>query len=210
MKYVIISPHYDDEVLGCGGFLSKKNGSRHIIYMTDTCEIRRAENVKALSYVNVFGKTRVSDLNFADGYLYNQDLPKLSSTLSKTIMQYHEYDTLTKTVFIPSKTLHQDHEVTNRVSLIALRGLKVNVLEYEYPEAGLNFCHFIPNYYVPLSKGQLDNKINAMEAYASQVKSVRDADAIRSLAKQRGYECGEEYAEAFNIIRYYEDERSYL
>ena len=101
-------------------------------------------------------------------------------------------------VFIPSlNDVHQDHAT---IANEAVRAFKfINILSYEMPWNNFKFsttCFFI------LDDLNLQTKIEALKKYSSQKhRSYANEDFIRSLAKVRGVQIGELYAEVFEVIR---------
>ena len=111
---------------------------------------------------------------------------------------------------------HQDHTYAYKVSISALRPhpqktthMPRLVISYESPEyyfwsAYSEFGKFLPNFYLNLSKNNLDEKINVLNMYSTQMREgQRGGENLISLARIRGNEIGLEYAEAFHIHRLY-------
>ena len=67
------------------------------------------------------------------------------------------------------------------------------------------FTHnFSPNYFESLSKEDVQNKWAALAEYESEIKEFpypRSEEGIISLAKYRGMQSANTYAEAFKLIR---------
>ena len=108
-------------------------------------------------------------------------------------------------IYIPHPSYNQDHRVTYEAVLTALRPHDKNffvkkVLVYEQPHVFLwdysdNINGAIkPNYFVPID---IERKIKAYKLMPTQVRSFR-----RSMAQLRGQQSNNEYAEAFQIIRW--------
>ena len=58
------------------------------------------------------------------------------------------------------------------------------------------------NYFIRVSKENLDKKIKAIQAYESQShRNYTQADFLQSLARVRGVQCQAEFAEAFTVYR---------
>ena len=68
-----------------------------------------------------------------------------------------------------------------------------------------NFSNnFSPNYFVKLNKRDLEKKKKALKCYKTEYSNFpfpRSLKALEVLANYRGLQCGNEYAEAFQIIR---------
>lgn len=65
-----------------------------------------------------------------------------------------------------------------------------------------NNTAFNPNLFVSVSEDQLQMKIDALGHYKSQShRTYMQQDFQRSLATVRGVQCGQQYAEAFEVYR---------
>jgi len=111
---------------------------------------------------------------------------------------------------------HQDHVQAYKVSMTALREnpqkihkLPHMVVSYESPEyhhwsAYSEFGRFSPDYYLSLSKLDVDKKVKCLNIYQSQIREGhRDGEKIYSLAKIRGSEIGSAFAESYHIHRFF-------
>jgi len=226
-RLLVISPHPDDEVLGCGGLINKikrNGGSVFIQFMTLNAydkigggkvkkEIWKKELEKTVKFLKIddydfspfIDKMRYLDMEpQADLIDYLELSSKLSiSKLKPTIVAI-------PTIF----SNHQDHIQIYKISISALRPhpQKTNylpkfVISYESPEyyfwsPYIEFGNFSPNFYVPLTSTEIKIKTKALSIYKSQLyKGKRDFDKVISLAKIRGSEVGVDFAEAFHIHR---------
>jgi LmbE family N-acetylglucosaminyl deacetylase len=140
---LIIAPHPDDEVFGCGGTIAKKVrlGARiHVAIMTDgrtshaafidpdeLVKIRREEAAHAARALGM-SADNYRFLNFPDGELAqycDQAIAVVSSLLNE--MQPRE-------VFVPhARDVQPDHEATYNIVLAALQRHGARVSVYEYP-----------------------------------------------------------------------------
>ncbi|MGP7997693.1 MAG: response regulator [Streptosporangiaceae bacterium] len=94
--------------------------------------------------------------------------------------------------------VHQDHRNTHRAALVAVRGVG-RVYCFQSPSATVDFR---PTRFVPID-GQLDGKLRAIDAFASQVE-IRDylePDLISATARYWSRYCGARYAEPFEVVR---------
>jgi len=115
-------------------------------------------------------------------------------------------------LYIPSNTdTHQDHQALFNVVRISTRMFgKAPIKQIFCGEiiSSSECCiqsNFYPNFYEPLSFEQVTKKQKAMELYANELNKYphpRSVEGIEIYAKKRGMECGENYAEAFNCLRY--------
>ncbi len=215
MKILVIAPHPDDEVLGCGGTIAKqaKNGDEVFLCIvtkaytpdwSDDFIEKRAKEIERSNKILGFKKTFFLDFPAA----------KLDTIAQKEIN--HGIDNVIKevkpeVVYIPNESdLHKDHKIVFHSSLVALRpahnGFVKKVLSYEVlsetdwagPEN-----NFYPNVYEDISK-TIEEKIEAMKAYASELRESphsRSLEIIRALAQLRGAQANVNFAEAFKLIR---------
>lgn len=194
MARIVISPHADDEILGTGGIINKySNELFYIIEVTQPTEVRQLELDKVIAECP---NAAVISLGYKDQGISLQDIPVLADTLVKNISFVDPSH-----VYIPYPSLHQDHQIINHASLIALRRSKAMIFEYEYVEGLSQYNQFIPNYFEVLTKHDVDRKAALMSLFTSQAGYMRDAEAITALATIRGYSCNSPYAEGFRLIR---------
>ena len=219
-RLLVIAPHADDEVLGCGGLITKvkEDGGKVYVLIFNVgsiekhdnkkfTELRKKETFDAMKFLGVDRYETVFDSPEDNRYL---DAKPLHTLISKI-----ETDTkvsLTKIkptiVAIPTiKSHYQDHLHVHKACIAALRPLSSPiadiVLSYEAPEhsrwstSGV----FEPNFYLDISK-YLSKKIKSFYKYKSQVKSKgRDRDTITNHAEYRGKEVGRKFCEAYYIHR---------
>ena len=101
-------------------------------------------------------------------------------------------------IFVPSPNdIHQDHQV------IASEGLRVfkkaSILGYELP---WNNIVFETRSFIKLEERHIKKKIEALKCYKTQShRSYLDEEFIRGLAKTRGTQFENNYAEAFEVLR---------
>ena len=212
MRTLVIAPHPDDEVLGCGGTISKLSESCKV----DLCIVTSTYSPK---WSDEFREKRREEINESADVLgvediFRLDLPtvklddvsqkKINDKISEVIEEQNP-----ERVFIPHHSdLHKDHRIIHESALVACRpqsGVK-KVLAYETlseTEWGTDREGFKPNLYMDIEK-KLEDKLEAMSAYESEVKDPphpRNKDTIEALAKKRGSEAHLKSAEAFEIVR---------
>ena len=216
-KILIISPHADDEILGCGGTISKytkmgidisvliltnaNKGAPEIFSKNDIQAIR-----KESKSANKFIGTKKLFFENLPGLTLNQyPIYKISELINKYISNIKP-----EIVFIPSSNdLHLDHKIIFNASKVSLRFNKKSsikkILSYEVlseTEWNENENSFSPNYFVKLNESDVNNKIKSFLKYKSQVKKYphpRSKEAIINLAKVRGSQVFMKYAEAFKV-----------
>ena len=213
-RLLILSPHPDDEILGCGGLMSKINkigGENHVVVFTygdavDVPDIRKQEFEKVMKYMNVSShKCLYSNqfhLRLDQIPMFNiiQEIEKILRAIRPTICA------------IPYPSFNQDHRVVYEAAIGALRipsiiGVNdsINVLIYEYPQIAWNVYSraFEPNIFIDISD-EIGQKLHAFNIYESQMKTQKHAissSGIQKLASMRGLSISEEYAEAYILKR---------
>jgi len=215
VKVLVIAPHPDDEVLGCGGTIAKHNKQGDEIYL---CIVTKAytpdwteefiENRKKEieNATRILGIKKVYYLNFPTVKLDTLPQKQLNDAISKVVEEIKP-----KVVYIPYKgDLNRDHRIVFEASLVATRPIGNNttrrILSYEVlseTEWGMSIEVFVPNVYVDISD-TIEIKLEAMKAYESELRPYphpRSLEAIESLARRRGTEAGLKFAEAFVLIR---------
>ena len=207
-RILILSPHADDEILGCGGYLisQRELGSEiHIVYATiGTPESAPKEEQR------IEEASRVCERLHASHQIL---IPNRDGELDMVPTRFFVscYDTVFDSfrpdeVFINYPSWHQDHKKVYESAMAALRyrqGFMPRfVALYEYP--------FILNQNLKISGGlwyhditeHLDEKLDIFGIYKSQQKSPPsplNPDGIRQLAMVRGTECSVKYAELFYL-----------
>lgn len=196
MTRLIISPHVDDEVLGIGGTMAKLSTKDdfYIVEVTHCEKERKAEFNQALSFLS--NVTHVEWLGFKDGGITTNHIPQMARAISHIIA-----DVKPTHVYIPYKSLHQDHQMVNHASLVALRSFYGSVLEYEYVEGMSQFHSMEPNYFEQLSEQDIHDKCEMIECFKSQVGYLRDSESLRALSVVRGFSAGSGFAEGFRLVR---------
>lgn len=104
-------------------------------------------------------------------------------------------------VLVPSSyDTHQDHEVISQEGFRAFK--RSSILGYEIP---WNNRKTDLTYFQHVDEQDIALKVQAIAAYKSQVfRNPKYEVFIRSLAMQRGFQVGTDYAEAFEVLRWVE------
>lgn len=220
-RLLIIAPHADDEVLGCGGLISKvkSDGGQVYVLIFNVSSIEEYDNKKftekrkketkdAMKYLKVDDYATIFDSPNDNRYLDAKPLHTLIRNI-ETETKVSISKIKPTIVAIPTiKSHHQDHLHVHKACIAALRPLSTPianiVISYEAPEhsrwstSGV----FEPNMYIDISKF-LNKKIQSFYKYKSQVKpGGRDKDTITNHAEYRGKEVGKKYCEAYFIHRF--------
>ncbi len=218
---LVIAPHPDDEVLGCGGVIKKFALSNHEIYVLIMSRGKkglypeeRIMNVRreALDAHKILGVKKTIFMDFPAPELDTISISELSSAIYDVILGIKP-----QTVFLPHRgDIHHDHKAVFNAGLVATRpmikGFVKRIYSYETLSetewaAPFSDDSFIPDNFINIS-GVFSYKLEAMNCYRSQLRdfpSSRSLKSIEALANYRGSTVGFTHAEAFMTIRIIED-----
>ena len=219
-KLLVIAPHSDDEILGCGGLISKvkKGGGKVYVLIfnlgfekddtKESQEKRKNEVQEAMNALKVDNYHLVHDQPDNNRDLDAEPLHSLIEVIESTSNVSLEKIAPTIVAIPTVFSHHQDHVHVHRACIAALRPISTPiskiVLSYEAPEHSRWSASgvFEPNLFVEIDD-VIENKIMAFSKYSSQIRlGGRDADSIRSQAKYRGQEVGKNLCEAFYVHRF--------
>jgi len=214
-KILVIAPHPDDEVLGCGGIIARysRQGDEVFLcvvtkaYAPDWSEEFIKNRPKEVGAVRkILGIKKVYFLDFPTVKLDTVPQKELIAAISGVIK-----DIGPETLYLPHiGDINKDHRLVFEAALVASRPLSApvikKILSYETlseTEYGMSLKIFSPNVYEDVS-GTFGSKIEAIKVYGSELKEFphpRSLEVIGALAKKRGSEAGFKLAEAFMLIR---------
>lgn len=214
---LVIAPHPDDEVLGCGGtirrmVLAGDNVTVAIVTrgtpLFPEAQVQRVR-AEAAAAAERLGVHSLRFLDLPVTMLHLMPEHELNGAFFKLIRET-EPDSL----FLPFVgDRHEDHRQIFDAALVASRpdGRRYRssriccyetVSETHWSAPGIEAV-FNPTWYVDIS-ATLSDKLHAMRSYASQLEEnipARTLTAIEALARFRGSVVGMTAAEGFQIIR---------
>ncbi len=187
-RVLVLAPHIDDDVIGCGGTLAKHAASGDevmALYFADCTEPRIREAKAAAS---IIGIGRLEFLEYGPKGLYGhrrEAAQKLKETLE---------DFRPQTVYLPSLfDRHNDHLALNHIlcGVFSETRFDSTVCAYEV------WTPLVPNLIVDISS-TMDKKKEAIAKYTSQLASNDWLDAAVCLNRYRAVVSGAgRYAEGF-------------
>ena len=218
LKVAIIMAHPDDEVLGCGGSMSRlasEGASIHILIMASGLTARGPADATALSALKdqalrasvVLGADDVEFAGFPDNSMDTHALLSVVKVVENflekidpdLIFTHHNGD------------INIDHDITQRAVMTATRALPstkpVTILACEIlssTEFGPANKRLQPHYYMRLNEKDVNAAIEALLCYNGEIRSwphPRSVEAFKHQFLLRGAECGSEAAEAFEVLR---------
>jgi LmbE family N-acetylglucosaminyl deacetylase len=218
VQAVIISPHPDDETLGCGGTILKhheEGNPIHWVIVTGMAEkqgfsrqviAEREEEIKTVA--GMYGFTAIHNLNLPTTQLDTIPAKELISSLGTLFKEIKP-----NMVYLPNRSdAHSDHRIVFNAAWSCCKTFRYpfirRVLMYEtlsetdyappFYEAA-----FLPNSFADISPF-LERKIEIMCEYSGELQDhpfPRSERNIRALASLRGAEAGVNYAEAFMLLK---------
>lgn len=218
-KIMVIAPHPDDEIIGCGASIAKhiSNGDMVVIVIAtnafygapdlfnkDRIKLVREEALNSHKYLGV--KDTIF-LDFPAPALNAFPEFKISIQLANLFSQYEP-----NILYIPHPgDIHQDHKAIYRSALVAARPQSNNSIRNIYCYETLSETEwtpyqekpFVPNHFINVSDF-FEKKIEAFKFFNSQIKDYphpRSVEAFEALAKFRGATVGCLRAEAFIVER---------
>lgn len=227
-RLLVIAPHPDDEIIGCGGFITRvkeEGGKVFVLFLTvggtkdytkgKRRSISASDRIKEIEKVTKFLKFDGWHLAFpGDKYHLRLDqLPQrdlIDSIENGPVSLNRQKPTI---VAIPSpSSYNQDHRVCAQAAFAATRPMPKEfkplsplVISYEEPT---DFwtpdepSHL--NFFVTLTERDLKAKITALKLYKTQVRSgnhPRSPKTLKNLAQLRGSQAGASLAEGFWCYR---------
>jgi Uncharacterized proteins, LmbE homologs len=220
-RILVIAPHADDEVLGCGALMGKMASegkevfvlvctNAHVgapeLFSQEIIDIIRREAIEAHKFLGVFKsyflELPAPALDYYPSY-------KISIQISKVVNEVEP-----DTVFIPHRgDSHKDHRMIHEAAMVAVRprgnySVK-NIYAYETLSETewvepIQSEFFIPTKYVSYTEKEFEKKLEAMSFFKSQLApfpASRSLEAIEALGKYRGACISRVRAEAFEVLR---------
>ncbi len=199
-KILIVSPHADDESIGCGGLLSRYGRQCDLLLLTDgrnghttekysneseLIEIRKKEFKQAATLANV---NQIVFLNIKDGTL---------SANKKEVYNYaiREYDY----IFVPNRyESHSDHKIVLSIFRKMKRKQKAKAKIFEY-EVWTPLRH--PTWFLDIS-GVAANKEKMIGQHISQLADINYVQKGMALSCYRGMFNNTMFSEAFCYAEY--------
>lgn len=206
----VLSPHPDDEVLGCGGLLQRvvESGGRAVVWcFHQENPMRLSEFREGLRVLG--GDSEVIECPVIDNGAWFDELPmfQLVSTIEGLIEGFRP-----DALLVPNRwSFHHEHRILTEAAIAACRpsggtGRVRPRVVAEYEEVTDGFPSQVtrePDWFIELTSGHVDRKWRAMSAHKSQVRPVpseRSFEAIKSFSRVRGAQAGFPYAEAYRTL----------
>ena len=197
LKLLCLGAHSDDIEIGCGGSILRVAAEvpdltvRWIVFSADEQRATEALNSATAILENVPDK-QIEVLGFRDGYFPSQSadikdrFEALKRDFDPSLIMTHRHN-----------DADQDHRLLAELTFNTFRNHLV--LEYEIPKYDGDLGN--PNFFVPLTRAQLQQKVDTiLRHFASQRgRSWFEDETFAAMARLRGVGCNalEGVAEAF-------------
>jgi N-acetylglucosamine malate deacetylase 1 len=224
---LIVAPHPDDEVLGCGGLIKKikdAGGKVYVLFLTvgetnDYSEkgvSKAEERIEEIEAVAKYYKYNDYHIAFK-GDTYHL---KLDQVPQKDIMSEIENGKIslnkikpTIVATTPYYDYNQDHRAATDAVFAAARPapdetkpFQPLILGYEsVPTSEWATQNHSFNFLVPLTDEELEAKVHGLKLYKTQVRTgshPRSVQSVKTMAHFRGIYCGTKQAEAYVCYRF--------
>lgn len=216
-RLLVISPHPDDEILGCGGTIIRSIAEGNEVYVcivTKGClplynqeRIEKNRQDMFLCHQHI-GIKKTFTLDFPAAMMEKVERHELNGRILDVIREIQPDE-----VYIPHwGDMQKDHKIVAEAAMVALRPKYYPQVKKIYgyetmSETAWNSPNvqneFIPNVYVDISD-YIEAKKDALSFFSLQVSPFPDArslEAVEALAKYRGALMNKRAAEAFVLIR---------
>lgn len=205
-KILVLSPHPDDDVFGCGGTIARyaaQQSQIKIIYLANGSlgfptkvtptekekkEMASKREHEAKASAAIIGVDDLEFWRFKDGSL------KANETITKLMTELlNKYQP--KIVFLPSSLDdHPDHQATTEIFLKSLKNINIPGLKICFYEV---WTPLVPNRLIIIDE-TIEKKKQAINCHKSQLSSRSYFEAIIGLSEYRAGLAGRgKYAEAF-------------
>lgn len=218
MKILAISPHPDDETLGCGGTILKHKDTGNKIYWLIITNIdvkngwnkgivkKRQKEIESVAEMYGFEKT--FKLDYPTARLDVIPIQEIIESISKVILEIKP-----EIIYLPNRSdVHTDHQITFKAAYSCTKNFRYpfikKILMYETlseTEFALALPEntFIPNVFVDITN-YFERKLEIFKIYKSEVMEEplpRSLKVIEAFDKCRGSQIGEKHAEAFVLLK---------
>ncbi|WP_026212301.1 PIG-L deacetylase family protein [Longispora albida] len=191
-RLTALAPHPDDIEIAAGGLLLKLR-PRYVHYVLFTGSTLRVN--EARSAARAFLPD--SEIEFTHVGLPDGRLPAHWSEAKRAVEDAAGYQVPDLVLAPSTHDAHQDHRLIAELSSTAFRGPQI--LHYEIPKWDGDLGR--PNVYVPLDEATARRKVELLHKYypSQHARDWWDDEFFLGLARLRGAECRQRYAEAFTV-----------
>ncbi|MBU8893916.1 MAG: PIG-L family deacetylase [Bacteroidales bacterium] len=201
---LVLAPHTDDGELGCGATIARYiNEGKNVYYAAfSICEESVPEGFpKNILETEVKKATSVLGIKKENLIIYKFKVRRFPEFRQEILEELVKLNRKIKPdlVFMPSSfDIHQDHKTIFEEGRRAFKNS--SILGYEFMWNNFSFnsaCTIVVN------EDHIDKKMESINKYESQAKRFYASDKmVTGLANYRGLQISNEFAEAFEVIRW--------
>ena len=216
-KIAIVTPHPDDETLGCGGTILKHRFADDEIYwlivtrmdeslFSTECILKRQQEIEDVAKLYKFKQT--FQLSYPAASLDTIPSGELVGEIGRVFKEFEP-----NIIYVPYRNdIHSDHRMVYDATMACTKWFRYPSVEKVLVYETLSETDFMmntdangfrPNVFVNISDF-LEKKIEIMKIYGSELSPhpfPRSENAIRALATLRGAASGVKAAEAFMLVK---------
>jgi LmbE family N-acetylglucosaminyl deacetylase len=213
---LVLAPHADDEVFGCGGMMARRAAEGDNIHVVVFAvgglkhrhleqEATTAARLEELKHANDILGVSDTTVLFEGMDMRLDTVPQVEIVSRLDDLMESNYDE----IYFPYSSFNHDHQTVFNATYSALRmkgGNQAPIMSalYEYPEIGWNPTEVKGGkLYVDITD-HLETKMRALSAYKSQIRPHPNPLSLKSVsqfAAMRGIEAGFSAAELFYVQR---------
>jgi LmbE family N-acetylglucosaminyl deacetylase len=202
-RALVLAPHTDDGEFGCGGTINSLIEQGVDVYYAAFSACKQSvlpDLPEDILITEVKAATKKLGISKDNLILFDYDVRTFNYRRQEILddILILKKNINPDIIFMPSfNDIHQDHHT---IANEGMRAFKFStILCYELPWNNFNFN---TSCFYKLSEKNIKFEIDALAEYKSQKhRPYADENFIRSLAKVRGVQSGQQYAEVFEIIR---------
>lgn len=217
MKILAISPHPDDETLGCGGTILKHKDMEDKIYwlIITNIDVKNGwdkdiveERQKEINTVaEMYGFEKTFKLDYPTAKLDAIPIQEIIKSISRVMFKIKP-----EIIYLPNRSdVHTDHQIAFKAAYSCTKSFRYPFIkkilmyktlsETEFAPT-LPENTFIPNVFVNITK-YFEKKLEIFKIYKSELMKEplpRSLEIIEAFDKYRGSRIGEKYAESFHLL----------
>lgn len=217
MRHLFIVAHPDDEILGCGGIITRlKKAGDYVSVAVLCCSIRTREDCLKDTVIDMHRRLGIDNtycFDYVAMKLNEYDRLELTQTIEDVVLK-EQPDTIythdPNDIHIDHRTLYQLVIEASKLPLRQVNPMAKRIkaiYTIEVPSSTDWGGGFVPNAYVEIPEEALEMKARLLEEYTDVIRSVphpRNIESFMALARYRGGQCGCRYAEALKKVFEYQ------
>ena len=215
MTVLVVGPHPDDELLGCGGSILRWKSEGTRVAWCLVTSLHNSPEAQERQRIQVEAARKFLGLSASEFFWLAFPAADLDQVPTRELVgRLHDVflECQPRTLLIPfGNDVHSDHRVVHEAAVAASKWFRQSsverVLAYETlseTEQAMDSQHaFIPNVFVDIEPW-LQPKLDVLGVYQQELEDFpfpRSLDAVEALAKFRGTTAGFKAAEAFMLLR---------